>query len=337
MTAPKTIDMAMAKSLLPHREAGAHKWGVGGVLVVAGSPMYPGAAWLASRAASRAGAGIVILASGRGVIGTLAGSIPEVAHVILPESDSQSGSKRTLELVQEKLEKVKAVVIGPGLGDDESAAALLGTLLGHGRTPTKARENIGFGIRHRVVVDDNGSIQVATPENETATGALFAEGSIPVVIDADALNWLAQQDDWWTGFPKGQAVLTPHVGELARLLDLETSVILGSPQQHAEEAAKRWSQIVVLKAGRTFATDGETTVIAETESHVLATAGSGDVFAGTIGALLAQGLAPLDAATLAIYIGTTAAATLAETFGESGVIASDIPDAIARATHNLAS
>lgn len=335
MTAPTTIDIAMARSLLPHREAGAHKWGVGGVLIVAGSPMYPGAAWLASRAAGRAGAGIVILASGRSVIGTLAGSIPEVAHVILPESDSQSGAKRTLELVQEKLDKVKAVVVGPGLGDDESAAALLGTLLGHGRQPTKARENIGFGVNRRVVVDDTTIDNDVAADIDAATGALFGEGTIPVVIDADALNWLVQQDDWWTGFPKGKAVLTPHVGELARLLDLETSSILENPQQHAEEAARRWSQIVVLKAGRTIATDGNTTLIAETESHALATAGSGDVFAGTIGALLAQGLTPLDAATLAIYIGTAAAATLAETFGEPGVIASDIPDAIARATRSL--
>lgn len=337
MTEPTLIDITLAKSLLPTRDSGAHKWGVGGVLVVAGSPMYPGASWLASRAAGRAGAGIVILASGRSVIGTLAGSIPEVAHVILPESDSQSGAKRTLELVQDKLERVKSVVIGPGLGDDESASALLGTLLGHGRTPTKARDNIGFGLRARpLVATSEPAIRDDQPD-ETATTALFGEGTIPVVIDADALNWLAKQESWWTTFPEGKAVLTPHVGELARLLDLEPDDILKDPRAHAERAATDWKQIVVLKAGRTIATDGTRTLIAEQESAALATAGSGDVFAGTIGALLAQGLAPLDAATLAIHLGTHAAAAVAAEFGDAGVIATDLPDAIARAARTLAS
>ena len=63
----------MARDLLPTRDIDAHKWDVGGVIVVAGSPSYPGAALLASRAAGRAGAGIVQLATGRGVIATFGG------------------------------------------------------------------------------------------------------------------------------------------------------------------------------------------------------------------------------------------------------------------------
>ena len=339
MTTPTTIDSALAKKLLPTREPGAHKWSVGGVLVIAGSPLYTGAAWLASRAAGRAGAGIVILASGRGVIGAISGSLPEVAHLILPESDSQSGAKRTLELVTEKLAKVKSVVIGPGLGDDESTAALLSTLFGLNRSPLKLRENIGFGLRIKPLAANSDGAEATTQVLETTAnhGAIFGDGGIPVVIDADALNWLAKQSEWWSAFPNDTVVLTPHVGELSRLLDVTTEEILENPQKHAEQAAKTWHQVVVLKAGRTIATDGKRTFVADHESAALATAGSGDVFAGTIGALLAQGLAPLDAAVLAIHLGTSAAGALAADFGELGVVATDLPDAIARATRVLAS
>jgi NAD(P)H-hydrate epimerase len=334
-SSPTTIDAKLAISLLPKRESGAHKWSVGGVLVIAGSPLYPGAAWLASRAAGRAGAGIVLLASGRGVVSSIAGSLPEVAHVILPESDTQSGAKRTLELIGEKLDRVKSVVVGPGLGDDEATSALLGTIFGLGRAPLVTRENIGFGQRANPL---SGSSESSKKTGNTPQqGAIFGDGSIPVVIDADGLNWLAKQTEWWTHVPSGSVVLTPHVGELSRLLDIESDEILKNPQKHAEKAASSWNQVVVLKTGQTIATDGKRTLIAERETPALATAGSGDVFAGTIGALLAQGLAPLDAATLAIYLGTRAATELTAEFGESGVIATDLPDAIARATRTLAS
>jgi NAD(P)H-hydrate epimerase len=174
-------------------------------------------------------------------------------------------------------------------------------------------------------------------EESPQYGPIFGDGSRPVVIDADGLNWLAKQPEWWKVLPPGSAVLTPHVGELSRLLEIETDVILKNPQKYAEKAASAWNQIVVLKSGQTLATDGKRTVMAERETPALATAGSGDVFAGTIGALLAQGLAPLDAATLAIHLGTRAATELTAEFGESGVIATDLPDAIARATRALAS
>jgi NAD(P)H-hydrate epimerase len=100
---------------------------------------------LTSRAAGRAGAGAVVLATGRSVINTIGGTLPEVVQLVLPESDSISGAKRTLELLSERMDKVKAVVVGPGLGDDEASSALLGTIFGFGRSVPKNRDNIGFG------------------------------------------------------------------------------------------------------------------------------------------------------------------------------------------------
>lgn len=326
------IDAKLAKSLLPHRETGAHKWGVGGVLVIAGSPLYTGAAWLASRAAGRAGAGIVLLASGRGVVNAIGPAMPEVAHVILPESDTQSGAKRMLELVGKQLDKVKSVVVGPGLGDDESTQALLSTLFGFGAKALKNHDNIGFGLRLNPLSAQQGS---ANKAEVAANSPLFSHNEIPVVLDADALNWLAKQDDWAAQLPDGRVVLTPHPGEMGRLLDVDPADVLKDPVQCAVDAAKAWNQVVVLKSGYTVATDGQRTLVAESAPVSLATAGSGDVFAGMIGALLAQGLAPLDAAALAIHVGSQAATLAAGTFGDLGVLASDLPDAIARSMKEL--
>lgn len=331
--ATTVIDTALAKSLLPKREPNAHKWGIGGVLVIAGSPMFTGAAWLATRGAGRAGAGVVRLASGRSVIATLAGFLPEVAHVILPESDTASGAKHTLDLITENVERMKAVVIGPGIGDDDASNALLNVVFGFGKTLGKGRPNIGFGYRARLLSAGTGE---GAEEEPASAAPLFGDGSVPVVIDADGLNWLAKQEEWWTRLPEGKAVLTPHVGEFSRLTGLETDEILKDPQKHAEAYAKTWKQTVVLKAGRTLVTDGRTTYIAEAETAALATAGSGDVFSGTIGALLAQGLGPLEAAALAIHLGAIAGAQVAQEFGDLGVIAPDLPDAIARALRSLA-
>jgi NAD(P)H-hydrate repair Nnr-like enzyme with NAD(P)H-hydrate dehydratase domain len=96
------------------------------------------------------------------------------------------------------------------------------------------------------------------------------------------------------------------------------------------EAAKAWNQIVVLKYGYTAVSDGTTTLVADDAPTSLATAGSGDVFAGTIAALAAQGLPPLDAAALAIYLGARAARRVERRTGVLGLVASDLPLAIAQ-------
>jgi NAD(P)H-hydrate repair Nnr-like enzyme with NAD(P)H-hydrate dehydratase domain len=89
-------DAALAERVVPRRDYGAHKWAVGGVLVIAGSPTYPGAAALTCRAAGRAGAGIVHLATGRSVTVAVAAAIPDVAHVPLPDTDAPGAARRVV-------------------------------------------------------------------------------------------------------------------------------------------------------------------------------------------------------------------------------------------------
>ncbi|MFT4040765.1 MAG: NAD(P)H-hydrate dehydratase, partial [Thermomicrobiales bacterium] len=275
------------------------------------SAQYAGAAALCCLAAGRAGAGIVTAAVHRSLAPVLVGLVPDVTVAFLPEGDGASAARRAAEVIGEKLEKARALVVGPGLGDDEGTEALLGALFG----VTKSRVGIGFA-----------------PGGDTAEAAgesVIASAGVPVVIDADGLNWLAKQEAWWERLPQGQAVLTPHSGEMARLTGAEIDAIVADPEAAATGAAATWGQTVLLKGATTViaAADGGVTKI-ETPPG-LATAGTGDVLSGAIGAFLAQGLSAPDAAALGAFAGCRAAWKLRERLGTLGLLASDLPLAMA--------
>jgi NAD(P)H-hydrate epimerase len=306
------IDRDLALAALPQRQVGAHKWGVGGLVIVAGAPGYAGAAILCAMAATRAGAGIVNVALPRSLAGALTILVPEAVTIPLPEGDASGSGRRAAELIEPKLEKSKAMVIGPGLGEDEPADLLLRALFGGRATPTA----IGFGLRQ------TDAPAPGSPEP-------LKERGLPLAIDADGLNWLANQEDWWHWLNPRQAVLTPHLGELERLTGSPADTLTAHPVAAAREAAARWQQVVVLKYGYAVVTDGDRVLIAEDAPPSLATAGTGDVLAGTIGAFLAQGLAPMSAAALAVYAGVRAARRVEAKTGTLGLVASDLPLAIA--------
>ena len=306
------IDAGLVAPVLPRRRPGAHKWQVGGVIVVAGAPHYVGAAILSSTAAARAGAGVVVVASSRAVGTAVVQRLPEAVTLALPESESATSSRRVAEIIETRLERSAALVIGPGLGDDEAASAVMHALIGGRRT---SLQRIGFGP---------GSREAA----EQAPG-LVANSGKPAVIDADGLNWLAKYDEWWTLLPPRQIVLTPHPTEFSRLRGIAIEEVLASPLESARAAAKDWQQTVVLKAGYVVVTDGDRAYVAPEAPTALATAGSGDVLAGSIGGLLAQGVPAMEAAALAVYVGNAAAATLTAELSTLGLLASDLPRAIA--------
>jgi hydroxyethylthiazole kinase-like uncharacterized protein yjeF len=311
-TEPEIIDEPWAASALPRREAGAHKWGVGGVVVVAGSPPFAGAAALCCAGAGRSGAGVVSAALPRSIAQVVVGLVPEVTLVILPEGESQSVAARAAEAIGERLGRSAAMVVGPGLGTDSATAALLGRLFGFTRT----RGAIGFGTG------------ASGPDTSLLKGTIAAAGK-PVVVDADALTWLAEQEKWWERVPDRQLVLTPHPGEMSRLVDVNVDEIAANPTLIARQAATRWGQTVVLKGGRTVVASADGAVVAADAPPALATAGSGDVLCGSIGGFLAQGLSGPDAAALAVFVGCRAVGRVSEKYGTLGVVAGDLPMAIA--------
>jgi NAD(P)H-hydrate epimerase len=145
-----------------------------------------------------------------------------------------------------------------------------------------------------------------------------------IIVDADALYALSRWDEWWTRVPPG-CVLTPHHGEMARLTGLGTADIAAAAWEVASEHAARWQQVVVLKGPFTVVAppDGRARVYPRANPG-LATAGSGDVLAGLIAGLAAQGLPPADAARLAVVCHALAAERALESRGWRSLIASDL-------------
>jgi NAD(P)H-hydrate epimerase len=173
-------------------------------------------------------------------------------------------------------------------------------------------------------------------EARARVGEVMASG-LPVVADADALNLLAAAPGALEA-AAGPLVLTPHPGEAARLLGTSVPEIEGDRLAAARALAARTRAVVVLKGARAIVCDGtlgdDHCAINPTGGPALATAGTGDVLAGTIGALLAQGLPAGDAARAGVYVHGAAGDALGAALGR-GAISSDLPAAIAAAIHAL--
>ncbi len=161
---------------------------------------------------------------------------------------------------------------------------------------------------------------------------MFERIDVPLVIDADGLNALAgcfpedlPQRRWPT-------VLTPHAGELGRLLDVDSEEIGRARLKHAKAAASKARAFVVLKGDDTLVVSPTgTAAISRGQAPGLATAGTGDVLSGMIGAMLAKGLAPAHAACAGVYAHVRAGQIAAAPHGPDGVIASDVIYAIPEA------
>jgi NAD(P)H-hydrate epimerase len=160
----------------------------------------------------------------------------------------------------------------------------------------------------------------------------------PLVIDADGLNCIGQYDLYQALLDtKAQVVLTPHPGEAKRLLGVTE---FEDREAFAVSLSHTFRSIAVLKGSGTLIAglqpDGKITVLKNTTGNPgMATAGSGDVLAGIIGAFLAKGLAPIDAACAGVYIHGAAGDLAASEMGENGLMASDICRNIPLAIKNI--
>ncbi len=296
-------DESMAR-LLPERSKRGHKGTFGKLLVIAGSIDFAGAALLVCRASGRAGAGLVTLAVPESLQPLFASKVVEATTMALPEDDVEEVDPEPA-LAKILDNEHDALVIGPGLRPSLAAADLLRLLL------TSPEEGV----------------------------------NPPAVLDAEALRTLASVGEWWTNVTRA-CVLTPHAGEFARLRagsghdpaeDGDLNGDDGARVRAASAAAVEWRQVVVLKGANTViaAPDGAT-AMAPFENPAMATGGTGDVLAGTIGALLAQGLAPFDAARLGVYVHGLAGELVRERLGDAGLLAGDLPDALPLVRKRLA-
>jgi hydroxyethylthiazole kinase-like uncharacterized protein yjeF len=278
---------------IPRRGASATKFSAGSVLVCGGSRGLTGAPTLASLAAARAGAGYVTVAVPASLVDVLAGKLIEVMQAPLPEDEGRL-TPRALEVALQRVARVQALVLGPGLGREETSLGF-------------ARE-----LAHRA--------------------------KVALLLDADGLNAHAGEHLGALREREAPTVLTPHAGELARLLGCEAEEIGARRLTHARRAAAATGAIVVLK--------GDDTIIACPRGGVavnpggapaLATAGTGDVLSGVIAAHLAKGMDPFAAACAGVAVHAAAGRLAGQQIGPEGVIASDVVSLLPRVLADRAS
>ncbi len=164
------------------------------------------------------------------------------------------------------------------------------------------------------------------PQTIAFVQQLVATGKCPrMVIDADALYALSQTPEWWKYLDANTAVLTPHPGEMSTLSGMEISAIQAERVETTRHFATEWHQVLVLKGAHTVVAspDGRVMLI-PFATPALATAGTGDVLAGTIAALLAQKLEPFDAAVVGTYLHGLAGKIAETEIGGAGAVASDL-------------
>jgi ADP-dependent NAD(P)H-hydrate dehydratase / NAD(P)H-hydrate epimerase len=277
------------------RPRGAHKGDFGHVLLVAGSVGKTGAAVLAAAGALRSGAGLVTVATPAPCLPIIAASRPELMTEPLPATSSGGLSEAGLDRLLQLAAARDSVVIGPGLGH--------------------------------------------APEQRALVQAFVRACPVPMLIDADGLNALAPAEGQpgALGMLRRQlpTILTPHPGEMGRLVGRPTREVQAMRPETAAALAQQTGAIVVLKGERTLVAepDGRSAVTAAGNPG-LATGGTGDVLAGVVGALLARHGALL-AATAGVLVHGRAGDIAARQRGEDGMAAGDVVEALPEAIETI--
>ncbi|MBF0158146.1 MAG: NAD(P)H-hydrate dehydratase [Magnetococcales bacterium] len=274
--------------VLPQRPVNSHKGHFGHLLILAGSMGKSGAAVLTAMGALRVGPGLVTVATPSAVLPQIAVQVPEAMTLALPDYDSdESPGINTLDTILSSGFHPRAMAIGPGLGNNRRWSVVLQELLTR--------------------MDD-----------------------IPAVLDADALNLLVRNGvssiARLAGERKAPLVITPHPGEMSRLVGLSVDKIQSDRLEIAMRTAQEWKVWVVLKgAGTIIATPAGQAWINTTGNPSLAVGGSGDLLTGIIAGLMTQGMAAEQACRYGVWLhGASADALASSRGGPIGILARDL-------------
>ncbi len=274
-------------SLLPARKTRSHKGSYGKVLVIAGSSQMSGACYFASEAAYRVGAGLVQILTAQENAQVLRTKLPEA----IVSTWSEEGIDTEIEQIRPMMDQASAIVIGPGIGQSDAARKLVKLVLDYGE---------------------------------------LEDHTTPIVIDADGLNLLAGMEEYFAPCEQGgrklklgrNMILTPHLKEMSRLIQQDLFEITIHMIDIVEKRGDGCT--IVLKDARTLVSDGTELYINTTGNSALAKGGSGDVLSGMIGGFLAQGMQPMEAASLAVCLHGMTADSYVENRGIRSMLASDI-------------
>jgi ADP-dependent NAD(P)H-hydrate dehydratase / NAD(P)H-hydrate epimerase len=174
------------------------------------------------------------------------------------------------------------------------------------------------------------------PETAGLIRDLVARVPTPFVLDADGLNAVAGEGSVLAG-EHAPAVLTPHPGEMGRLLGMGSEEVQAQRLEAAQRAAKMYHSVVVLKGASSLVVElGRQAMVNPTGNPGLATAGAGDVLTGVIASLIGQGLSPFAAAAAGAYVHGLAGDVAAQSMGEASLLAGDVVDALPAAIRRVA-
>jgi len=277
---------------LPARANGrdSNKGKFGHVSVFAGSAGFAGAPTLSAEAAARTGAGLVTLAIPTSIQNALMARVsPVVMTKGLAETSAGTFSVDAVEAALKLAGKGTAAALGPGLGGAEN------------------------------------------DETRAFVREFVSRCPVPLVIDADALNSLSLEPDRGASVVKSRSaatILTPHPGEMGRLLGTETKTVQSDRRAAAEQAAKNYNCTVLLKGARTLIASPDGRLAVNTTSNPgMATGGAGDVLTGVLAALLGSEISGWEAAAAGAYLhGMAGDLAAAGQGGPAGLIATDLID-----------
>ena len=298
----KALSGTVADAFVPRRRPDAHKGDHGRLLIIGGSPGLSGAVLLSARGALRAGAGLVTAVYPQSVAAELAARPAEVmAHALAYDAQGFfAPTAANMAAVATLLERCQVLVLGPGIGRSDAAADFV-----------------------------------------RAICAIIEQSELPLVVDADALYALSgsvlcknrqQQPD----HRPARIILTPHPGEMAALCRVSISEIQSDRIGWARRISGEWGVITVLKgAGTVVACPDGRYYVNSSGNSGMAVGGSGDVLAGVIGGLLAQGANAEEAATSGVYLHGLAGDLLAQE-RPRGFLAGEIADTIPTALRKVA-
>ena len=284
---------------LLQRKVDSHKGDFGHIFVLAGSARFSGAAVLCAYAAIRSGSGLVTLGIPKSLNNAIIKIKPkEVMTLPLPETRESTLSISSYKKIKDFAKDIDVLVVGPGLTQNKSTQALIRKIISKINKPT--------------------------------------------IIDADGLNALVGHLNLLrvTGYlPVRQAgelrvtrILTPHPGEVARLLKISVDKVQKNREDVTQRFARDYKATVVLKGHNTVVADYRgNCYVNKTGNPGMATAGSGDALTGMIAAFLGQGLDAFEAAKYAVYLHGLAGDLAAKEKTQISMIASDIIDKIPEA------
>lgn len=254
-----------------------------------------------------------------GKVGVIAGSKGMTGAPFLSSSSAlRTGSGLVYTIVPECISKVMEI---------KSIEAIVKSFTdnGEGFSRSSIKEIIDYSKKLDVIALGPG-LGVDEDRIELVSEILRSVNR-PVVLDADAINCVCKNKEILVN-RKQTTILTPHLGEFSRLIDVDIERIASRREEYSMNFAKEYGVTLVLKGSSTIVCDGYELYVNSTGNPGMATAGSGDVLTGVIASLIGQGIADFKAAKLGVYLHGLAGDIVKEEKGEHGIIASDIVNAI---------